>query len=58
MKFLKPNPHNSLSEEKYQVLLKEIFNKWKKDPELQAFHGYILRQWVNSSFKLIKLWKN
>ena len=42
--------HNSLSEDKYQILLTEILSKWKKDTELLAFHNYFLKQWVNSSF--------
>ena len=32
------NLHNSLSEDQYQGLQKEILSKWKADPELRSFH--------------------
>ena len=36
------NLHNSLSEDQYQGLLKEILSKRKADPGLRSFHDYFL----------------
>ncbi|CAF1023365.1 unnamed protein product [Brachionus calyciflorus] len=44
------NLHNSTCAGSYQLDLKMILNKWKKDPTLKDFHDYFNKQLVKSVF--------
>ncbi len=42
--------HRSLSKHEYDDLLKTTLNRWKTKSELQGFHEYLVKQWINSDF--------
>jgi hypothetical protein len=42
--------HTSRTLHEYDDLLETRLNRWKTKSELQGFHEYFVKQWINSDF--------